>query len=243
MSGHSKWNNIKRRKGAEDAKRAKIFTKIGREIQVAVRAGGPDPATNNKLSDVVAKAKAANMPNDNIQRSIKRAAGGGEGENYEDVQYEGYGAGGVAVLVKALTDNRNRTAAEVRHAFDKFGGNLGTTGCVAFMFNNKGQLVLERDQYSDADAVMLDAIEAGAEDVEEDENVFVVTTAPENYSAVMKNLSDKGYQFAEAVLEPVPDNYIEVSDPAQREQLETLIDTLEDNDDVQGVYHNWTVEE
>lgn len=239
MSGHSKWNNIKRKKGAADAQRAKLFTKIGREIQVAVRAGGPDPDTNSKLKDVVTKAKANNMPNDNIMRSIKKAAGSAEADNYEEIQYEGYGPGGIAFLVRTLTDNRNRTAADVRHLFDKYGGNMGTTGCVSFMFNTKGQIILEKELYDDAEQVMMDVLEAGAEDVEESEDIYIVTTDPDSYHDVLSALEAAGYVPADASLGPVPDNYMEVKDPEVEIQLEKLVDALEDNDDVQDVYHNW----
>lgn len=239
MSGHSKWSNIKRKKGAADAQRAKLFTKIGREIQVAVRAGGPDPEVNRKLKDVVAKAKASNMPNDNIMRSIKKAAGSSDADQFEEIQYEGYGAAGVAFMVRALTDNRNRTAADVRHLFDKFGGNMGTTGCVSFMFSPKGQLIIEAESESDSEQVMLDALESGADDFEEAGEVYVVTTAPEAFDDVVAAMAAKGYVFAEASVSPVPDNYVSVTDAEQAERLEKLIDALEDNDDVQDVYHNW----
>ncbi|MGI6077551.1 MAG: YebC/PmpR family DNA-binding transcriptional regulator [Fastidiosipilaceae bacterium] len=238
MAGHSKWSNIKRRKGAVDAKRAKIFTKIGREIQVAVRAGGPDPEINSRLKDVIAKARANNMPNDNINRSIKKASGDGSTDQLEDIQYEGYGAGGVAFMVRTLTDNRNRTAADIRHIFDKFGGNLGTTGCVSFMFQNQGQIFLEREKYPDAEEIMMAALEAGAEDIVEEEEVYVVVTAPENYHEVLDQLS-VDYEIASSELGPVPDNTMNISDAETVTQLEKLIDALEDNDDVQDIYHNW----
>ncbi|HHX38316.1 MAG TPA: YebC/PmpR family DNA-binding transcriptional regulator [Clostridiaceae bacterium] len=238
MAGHSKWSNIKRRKGAVDAKRAKIFTKIGREIQVAVREGGPDPETNNRLKDVIAKARANNMPNDNITRSIKRAAGDGSTDRLETIQYEGYGAGGVAFLVNALTDNRNRTAADVRHLFDKYSGNLGTTGCVSFMFQKLGQIFIERDAYPDAEQVMMDALEAGAEDITEEEEGYVVTTTPDSYHDVLEAL-EADYTIASSELGPVPDNTVEIDDPETTALLEKLVDALEDNDDVQDVFHNW----
>lgn len=239
MSGHSKWSNIKRKKGAADAQRAKLFTKIGREIQVAVRSGGPDPEVNRKLKDVVAKAKASNMPNDNIMRSIKKAAGSSDADQFEEIQYEGYGAAGVAFMVRALTDNRNRTAADVRHLFDKFGGNMGTTGCVSFMFSPKGQLIIESESYADSEQVMMDALESGADDFQETDDVYVVTADPEVFDDVVAAMADKGYIFAETSVSPVPDNYVAVADPEQAERLEKLIDALEDNDDVQDVYHNW----
>ena len=184
MSGHSKWANIKRKKGAADAARAKVFTRIGKEIQIAVRDGGPNPDNNSKLKDVIAKAKANNMPNDNIQRSIKKAAGEGGGESIEEIRYEGYGPGGVAIMVDVVTDNRNRTASEVRHVFDKYGGNLGNTGCVSFMFDKKGVIVIENDGEIDEEALMMDVLEAGAEDFNPSEEVFEITTAPADFSAV-----------------------------------------------------------
>ncbi len=239
MDGHSKWSNIKRKKGAADQKRAKIFTKIGREIQVAVREGGADPETNTKLKDVIAKARSNNMPNDNIQRSIAKAAGGASNENFEEIQYEGYGASGVAFMVRTLTDNRNRTAGDVRHSFDKFGGNLGTTGCVSFMFEVKGVIVLEKELYEDAEQVMLHALEAGADDIEEEDEAYVITTSPELFHEVVAYLEKENYVFASSTVEPVPENYMSVTDPAAVEQLEKLIDALEENDDVQDVYHNW----
>ena len=198
MSGHSKWNNIKRKKEKADGAKAKIFTKIGRELAVAVKEGGSaDPAANSRLRDAIAKAKAANVPNDNIDRIIKKAAGDGNNDNYENVTYEGYGPSGVAVIVEALTDNRNRTAADVRHAFDKFGGNLGTTGCVSFMFNKKGVIVIEKEGL-DEDTVMSDALEAGASDFAADEDVFEITTEPDDFSGVREDLEKKGYEFVSA---------------------------------------------
>lgn len=248
MSGHSKWNNIKRKKGAADAKRGAVFTKIGREIQVAVKMGGPDPDVNSQLKDVIAKAKSNNMPNDTIQRSIQKAAGAGANENYESVTYEGYGPAGVAVLVECLTDNRNRTAGEVRHSFDKHDGNLGTNGCVSFMFKRQGSILLAADD-TDEDALMLEILECGGEDLqaqkdEDDELVgYCVTTAADNYYAVKTALEAAGHKILESQLERVPDNYISVKDPEQVKKLENLIDALEENDDVQAVYHNWDEEE
>ena len=242
MAGHSKWSNIKRKKGLADAARAKIFTKLGREIQVAVRAAGPDPVVNRQLRDVIAKAKSQNMPNDNIERSIRRAAGASEGEDYEEIRYEGYGPSGVAFIVRTLTDNRNRTAGDVRHAFDKYGGNLGTTGSASYMFQDRGTLVVEREAFDDPDdveALMLAALEAGADDVEEDDALCIVYTDPEDYSAVHEALENDGYTFAEAAIQPTPENWIEVEDPEVREQLARLIDMLEEHDDVQDVWHNW----
>ncbi|NJP39824.1 YebC/PmpR family DNA-binding transcriptional regulator [Oscillospiraceae bacterium HV4-5-C5C] len=238
MSGHSKWNNIKRKKGAADAERGKIFTKIGREIQVAVKNGGPDPAINGRLKDIIDKAKANNMPNDNIQRSIKKAAGDANSENYEDIIYEGYGVGGVAVMVRTLTDNRNRTAGDVRHTFDKFGGNMGTTGCVSFMFEDKGCIIIDGEELEDEDQLMMDAVEAGAEDMKAEDGAFVIYTAVDDFAAVREALSAKGYELAEADIEPIPNTYVSLDDPDQQNQLSRMIDMLEDNDDVQDVYHN-----
>lgn len=239
MAGHSKWNNIKRKKGAADAKRAAIFSKLGRELAVAVREGGPDPEGNARLAAAIVKAKASNMPNDNISRSITRAAGGGEGADYEEITYEGYGPGGVAVMVRSLTDNRNRTAGEVRHAFDKHGGNLGTNGCVSFMFQNKGVLIIERTDEMDEETVMMAALEAGAEDMETEDEAFVIYTEPDAFAAVEAALTDAGYTFAQAEIQPTPDNYIELADVLQCEHMEKLVEDLEDSDDVQDVWHNW----
>lgn len=239
MSGHSKWNNIKRKKEKADGAKAKIFTKIGRELTVAVKEGGSaDPNANSRLKDCIAKAKAANVPNDNIERIIKKAAGEGNSDNYEDVTYEGYGPSGVAVIVEALTDNRNRTAADVRHAFDKFGGNLGTTGCVSFMFNKKGVIVIEREGL-DEDTVMTDALEAGASDFGTDGDVFEITTEPADFSGVREDLEKKGYEFVSAELEMVPDTYTAIADPDIQEKMQKMLDLLEDSDDVQNVWHNW----
>jgi YebC/PmpR family DNA-binding regulatory protein len=243
MSGHSKWNNIKRKKEKADGAKAKIFTKIGRELAVAVKEGGSaDPAANSRLKDCIAKAKAANVPNDNIERIIKKAAGEGDSANYEDVTYEGYGPCGVAVIVEALTDNRNRTAADVRHAFDKFGGNLGTTGCVSFMFNKKGVIVVEREGL-DEDTVMSDALEAGASDFAADEDVFEISTDPADFSGVRDDLEAKGYTFVSAEVEMVPDTYTKIDDPEVAVKMQKMLDLLEDNDDVQNVWHNWDAPE
>jgi YebC/PmpR family DNA-binding regulatory protein len=239
MSGHSKWNNIKRKKGAADAQRGAAFTKIGREIQVAVKNGGPDPEANARLKDVIAKAKAANMPNDNIQRSIKKAVGAGESENFEEITYEGYGPGGVAVMVRTLSDNRNRTAGDVRHIFDKFGGNMGTTGCVDFLFQEKGTLVIDQDEYPDDEAVMMDALEAGAEDLKAEDGVYIITTDPDSYTAVRSLLDKKKYEFLSTSLGPVSETTIDIDDPDLIEKMEKLIERLEEHDDVQEVYHNW----
>lgn len=243
MSGHSKWSTIKRKKEKTDGARAKIFTKIGRELAVAVKEGGSgDPAANSKLKDVIAKAKSANVPNENIERIIKKAMGDGDSSNYEECTYEGYGPSGIAVIVETLTDNRNRTAGEVRHAFDKFGGNLGTTGCVSFMFHQKGILVIER-KGRDEDAVMADALEAGAADFGAEEDVFEITTDPADFSGVREDLEAKGYEFVSAELEMVPDTYTALADPAHILKMQRMLDILEDNDDVQNVWHNWDMPE
>ena len=203
MSGHSKWSTIKRKKEKTDNARAKVFTKIGREIAVAVKAGGPDPAANSKLKDVIAKAKANNVPNDNIDRIIKKAAGEGNADNYEDVVYEGYGPSGIAVIVEALTDNRNRTAADVRHAFDKFGGNMGTSGCVSFMFSRQGVIIIEKEDI-DEDKLMEDALEAGASDFLSDGDVYEIRTEPNDMGLVRDDLETKGYKFLSAEVEYIP---------------------------------------
>ncbi|MBQ6335981.1 MAG: YebC/PmpR family DNA-binding transcriptional regulator [Ruminococcus sp.] len=240
MSGHNKWSTIKQKKGKNDAARAKIFTKIGRELMVAIRDGGSaDPNVNSKLRDCIAKAKAANVPNDNIERAIKKAQGG-EGANYEAVTYEGYGPCGVAVIVEALTDNRNRTAGDVRHYFDKFGGNMGTPGCVGFMFEKKGVLVIDReDLEKEEDTVMEDALEAGAADFEADEDIFTIYTEPDDLSAVRDDMIAKGYEFASAEVEQVPSTYTKIEDPDVRVQMQKMLDMFDDNDDIQNVWHNW----
>jgi YebC/PmpR family DNA-binding regulatory protein len=240
MSGHSKWNNIKRKKGAADAQRGAIFTKLGREIQVSVRSGGADPEANSRLKDIIAKAKAANMPNENIQRSIKKAVGAAESEHFEEINYEGYGPGGVAVMVRALTDNRNRTAGDIRHIFDKFGGNMGTSGCVGFLFQEKGVLVIDRTDAPDEETALLDALEAGAEDFASEEEAYEVTTAPEQYAAVREALAQRQYAFLDVSLGPVPVTWTELNDPEMAEKMEKLIDRLDEHDDVQEVYHNWS---
>ena len=239
MSGHSKWNNIKRKKEKTDGARAKVFTKIGRELSVAVKeGGGPDPNANSRLKDCIAKAKAANVPNDNIERIIKKAAGDGDDTKYETITYEGYGPNGIAVIVETLTDNRNRTAGDLRHYFDKFGGNLGTTGCVSFLFSQKGVLVIEREGF-DEDKVMEDCLEAGASDFQADEDVFEIYTEPEDFSAVLSDLEKKGYEFVNAEVEMVPNSYTSLSDEGASSRMQRLLDALEDNDDVQNVWHNW----
>ncbi len=244
MSGHNKWSTIKQKKGKNDAARAKIFTKIGRELIVAVKEGGSaDPSLNAKLRDVIAKAKANNVPNDNIDRIIKKAAGDSDSANYESVTYEGYGPNGIAVIVEALTDNRNRTAGEVRHYFDKFGGNMGTQGCVTFMFEKKGVLVIEReDLEADEDKVMEDALEAGASDFEADEDIFTIYTEPSDFGAVRDDLSGLGYTFASAEVEMVPNNYTKLDDEESKVNMQKMLDMFEDNDDIQNVWHNWEMD-
>ena len=239
MSGHSKWHNIAAKKGKADAARGKIFTKLGRELLVAVKQGGPDPAGNSKLKDVIAKCKANNMPNDTINNAIKKASGEGNSTTYEDIVYEGYGPNGVAVIVNASTDNRNRTAADVRHVFDKAGGNLGTTGCVSYMFEKKGIIVIEKETCKlNEDDLMMEAIEAGAEDMEVEEEVYQITTSPSDFTTVTESLSSKGIEFLEAGVQMVPNNYVSL-DEKSAEKMQRLIDRLEDLDDVSEVFHNW----
>ncbi len=242
MSGHSKWNNIKRKKEKTDAAKAKIFTKMGREIAVVVKQGGPNPAENSKLKDVIAKAKAANVPNENIERIIKKAAGEGDANNYEELIYEGYGPGGVACIVEALTDNRNRTAGEMRHYFDKCGGNLGQAGSVSFMFDRKGQIVIEAED-RDEDTVMMDALEAGAEDFSADEDVFEIITAPNDLGTVRDALEEKGYTFVSAEVAYIPQTMTALPDEAMCEKMEKLIDMMDENEDVQAFWHNWEMPE
>ncbi len=239
MSGHSKWNNIKRKKEKTDGQKAKVFTKLAREIAVAIKEGGSaDPSANSRLKDCIAKAKAANVPNDNIDRVIKKFSGENNADNYEALTYEGYGPSGVAVIVETLTDNRNRTAGEMRHYFDKYGGNLGQSGCVSFMFNKKGVLVIEAEGL-DEDQVMEDALEAGASDFVADEDVFEITTEPDDFSGVRDDLEAKGYSFVSAEVEMIPDVYTAIPDPDLCVKMDKLLDMLEDNDDVQNVWHNW----
>ena len=239
MSGHSKWHNIAAKKGKADAARGKIFTKLGREILVAVKQGGPDPAGNSKLKDVIAKCKANNMPNDTINNAIKKASGEGSSAVYEEITYEGYGTNGVAVIVNASTDNKNRTAADVRHIFDKFGGNLGTSGCVSYMFEKKGVIVIEKENCKlGEDDLMMLSIEAGAEDFSAEEEVFEITTAPSDFTAVTEKLSAEGIEFLEAGVQMVPSTYISLDEKAS-EKMQRLIDNLEDLDDVVEVFHNW----
>ena len=237
MSGHNKWSTIKNKKGKADAARGKIFTKIGRELAVAVKLGGSDPASNSKLRDVIAKAKANNMPNDNINRSIKKAAGELGSINYEELVYEGYGPGGVAVIVNTLSDNKNRTASDVRHAFDKSGGSLGATNCVGYMFDKKGVIVIENDGSVDEEELMMSALDAGAEDFDAGEEAFEITTAPDDFSAVREALESAGYSFASAEIDMIPQNTVTPDEDTQK-KLERLFDMLDDLDDVQDYFHN-----
>ena len=245
MSGRNKWSTIKQKKGKNDAARAKIFTKIGREIIVAVKEGGSaDPTVNSKLRDCIAKAKANNVPNDNIERVIKKAAGDSDSSNYEAVTYEGYGPSGVAVIVEALTDNRNRTAGDVRHYFDKYGGNMGQQGCVSFMFERKGVLVIEREDLEKTeDEVMEAALEAGAADFEADDDIFTIYTEPSDLGAVRDDLAAQGFEFASAEVEQVPNTYTKLEDKETCEKMQKMLDMFEDNDDIQNVWHNWEMVE
>ena len=239
MSGHSKWKNIMHKKEKTDAQRAKVFTKIGKEISIAIREGGADPESNSKLKDLIAKAKSNNVPNDNIERIIKKAAGA-DNANYEEIYYEGYGPSGVAVIVYTTTDNRNRTASDMRHYFDKFGGNLGQTGCVSYLFEDKGHIVIvDEDEKIDEDKLMEDALEAGAEDFMGEEGVYEIFTSVEDVSAVRAALEEKGYAIESAEKDKIPGNYITLTDPEDIRHMGLLLEHLEDNDDVQQVYHNW----
>ena len=242
MSGHSKWSTIKRKKEKTDNARAKVFTKIGREISVAVKAGGPDPAANSKLKDVIAKAQAANVPNDNIERIIKKAAGEGNADNYENIVYEGYGPSGIAVIIEALTDNRNRTAADVRHAFDKFGGNMGTTGCVSFMFSRQGVILIEKEDI-DEDKLMEDALEAGASDFLTDGDVYEIRTEPNDMGLVRDDLEAKGYKYISAEVAYIPSTYTKLTNPDDIQNMGRMLEMFDESDDIQEVYHNWENEE
>ena len=245
MSGHSKWHNIQKTKGAADAKRSATFTKIAKEIIVAVKQGGSgDPANNSRLATVVAKAKAANMPNDNIKRTIDKALGSGNTDNYESVTYEGYGPCGVAVIVEALTDNRQRTAPEIRHYFDKYGKGMGAQGCVSWSFDRKGVIVIDNeDGELDEDTVMMDALDAGATDFQPEEGCFTVYTSPDDINTVAKALEDKGYKFDSAQIEMVPQSYQKLDKQEDRDNMEKMLDLFEEDDDVQNVWHNWDQEE
>lgn len=243
MSGHSKFHNIAKRKGANDAKRAKIFTKIGRELAIAIKEGGSaNPDNNSRLRDVVAKAKANNMPNDNIKRTLDKYSGAAGSVDFEANNYEGYGVAGVAVVVETLTDNKNRTVADVRHLFDKYGAGLGASGCVSWQFDKKGVILIERGDL-DEDTVMMQALEAGAEDFQANEDTFEIYTAPEDFSVVREALETLGYSFAEAEIEMVPQNYITIESTDDMAKMRKLLDNLEDNDDVQAVWHNWENED
>ena len=244
MSGHSKWNNIKRKKEKTDGAKAKIFTKIGRELAVAVKEGGSAaPNANSKLKDCIAKAKAANVPNDNIERIIKKAAGADDGKEYEAITYEGYGPSGIAVIVETLTDNRNRTAGDVRHYFDKYGGNMGQTGCVSFMFSRQGVLVVESEGI-DEDQLMEDALEAGASDfLTDEEDVYVIRTEPSDLGAVRDDLDAKGYKFISAEVEYIPSTYTRLENEDDIKNMTKMLEMFEDNEDVQDVWHNWENED
>ncbi len=238
MSGHSKWHNIQAKKGKADAQRGAVFTKIGREIAIAVREGGANPESNGKLRDVIAKAKANNMPNDNIQRSIKKASGELSNVVYEEITYEGYAPGGVAVIVDTISDNRNRTASDIRHCFAKYGGNMGTTGSVGFMFDTRGVLVVERTPGMDEDDLMMMALDAGAEDVRPDEDVVEILTDPNEFGKVREALEQQGLTFLSAEVQKLPQNTVAVTDPDTVEKIRKMLDLLEESDDVQNVYHN-----
>ena len=240
MSGHSKFANIKHKKEKNDAAKGKVFTIIGREIAVAVKEGGPDPANNSKLRDVIAKAKANNMPNDTIDRGIKKAAGDANSVNYVTVTYEGYGPNGSAIIVDALTDNKNRTASNVRNAFTKGGGNVGTQGCVSFMFDKKGQIIIDKEEYTgDADELMMLAIDAGAEDFAEEEDSYEITTTPEDFSAVREALENSGILMVSAEVTMIPQTWVELTDENDIKKMNRILDLLDEDDDVHAVYHNW----
>ena len=240
MSGHSKFANIKHKKEKNDAAKGKIFTRIGKEIVVAVKEGGPDPANNSKLKDVIAKAKSNNMPNDTIERSIKKAAGDANAVNYESITYEGYGPSGTAIIVETLTDNKNRTASNVRNAFTKGSGNVVTPGCVSFMFDKKGQIIIDKEECDmDPDELMMIALDAGAEDFADEEDSYEVTTAPEDFSAVRENLENAGITMASAEVTMIPQTWVELTDEQDIKLMNRILDLLDEDDDVQEVYHNW----
>jgi len=245
LAGHSKWKNIQRTKGAQDAKRGKIFTKIAREMIVAVKEGGnADPAKNSRLAAAIAKAKSANMPNDNIKRTIEKASGSGNADNYESVTYEGYGPRGVAIIVEAMTDNRFRFGAEVRINFDKYGGNLGTSGCVSWSFDRKGVIIVDNeDGKHDEETVLNDALEAGAEDIEIDEDLYEIYTSPDAFIIVSGALESMGYKFLSAQIEMIPQSQITLTDPTDIKNMTKIIELMEDNDDIQDVWHNAVIEE
>ena len=238
MSGHSKWSNIKHKKEKTDAQKAKVFTKIGKEMAIAIRAGGADPSVNGKLRDLIAKAKSLNVPNDNIKRIIDKASSS-DAANYEEIVYEGYGPSGIAVIVTTATDNRNRTAGDVRHFFDKYGGNLGQTGCVSYMFTDTGIIVIENDGTIDEEALMDAALEAGASDFTADEDVFEISTEPSDLTAVKETLEAAGYTIVSAEEDKIPSSYVSLTDEDDIKKMNLLIQNLEDHDDVQDIYHNW----
>ena len=242
MSGHSKWKNIMHKKEKTDAQRASVFTKIGKEIAIAVKESGPDPVSNSRLRDLIAKAKSNNVPNDNIDRIIKKASSA-DATAYEEISYEGYGPSGVAVIVETATDNRNRTAAEVRHLFDKYGGNMGQSGCVSYLFTEKGVIVIENDGTVEEDALMEAALEAGAEDFAAEDEVFEIYTVPDDLSAIREDLEKKGYKIASAEKDKIPSNYVTLTDEEAIKDMTTLLERLEENDDVQNVFHNWENED
>ena len=242
MSGHSKWHNIQKTKGAQDAKRAAAFTKIAKEMYVAVKEGGgsADPNYNSRLATVITKAKAANMPNDNIKRVLEKAANAGSGDSYESITYEGYGPSGIAVIVETMTDSRNRTASNVRHHFDKYGGKMGASGCVSWNFSKKGVLVIDNEDGDyDEDSVMMDAMDAGADDFEAEDDCFTVYTDPDDFNAGAYALTQKGYSFVSAQIEMVPGEYKKLENPDDVANMEKMLDIFEDDDDVQNVWHNW----
>ncbi|MGI5978632.1 MAG: YebC/PmpR family DNA-binding transcriptional regulator [Oscillospiraceae bacterium] len=245
MSGHSKWHNIQKTKGAQDAKRASTFTKIAREMIVAVKEGGSgDPANNSRLAAVITKAKAANMPNDNIKRTIEKALGSNDSSNFESMTYEGYGPSGVAVIVETMTDNRNRTASDVRHYFDKYGGKLGATGCVSWSFDKKGVIIIDNEEKElEEDTVMMAALDAGADDCVTDGDTFIIYTAPDAFQAVADALEKQNYSFLSAQVEMVPQNYVKLTDEGDIKNMTKMLEMFEDNDDVQNVWHNWENEE
>jgi len=243
MSGHSKWSTIKHKKGKADAKRGQIFTKLAKYIAVASREGGSDPEMNAKLKEAIVKAKAANMPNENIDRAVKKGAGELQGSVYEEITYEGYGPGGVAVIIETLTDNKNRTAGDVRHALDKNGGNLGTSGCVGFLFTKKGQIMIEKTDDIDEEALMMLALDAGAEDVETAEEGYEISTEPADFGQVCEVLKKEGYELASAEIAMIPSTEVELTDATEIKKMLKMIDMFDDNEDVQAVWHNWTGED
>ncbi len=242
MSGHSKWHNIQKTKGAADAKKAKIFTKYAREMAIAIKeGGGADPASNSKLSAVISRAKSENVPNDNINRILHKYQSGAAAENYEHVTYEGYGPCGIAVIVETLTDNRNRTVADVRHYFDKYGGNMGNTGCVSWQFDQKGVIVIDGEDL-DEDTVMMEALDAGAEDFSAEDGIFEVYTSTDSFDEVREKLKEMGYEFMEAQVQMVPQNYMTISGEDNLKNMQKMLEVMEENDDIQNVWHNWEQE-